>query len=124
MRAQGGGSIVNVSSNVSKMSIPTIGAYAATKYALNGLTLTARGELAADGIIVTVMHPGLTATNFGRNAMIDPSMASAPPPSGGSRMTPDTAEDVAERILGAITDGPAEQYMSPEIEHAFSMHGA
>lgn len=58
MRKQGGGSIVNVSSNVSKMAISTIGAYAATKYALNGLTLTARGELADDGIIVTVMHPG------------------------------------------------------------------
>jgi NADP-dependent 3-hydroxy acid dehydrogenase YdfG len=31
MRQQGGGSIVNISSNVSKMAIPTIGAYAATK---------------------------------------------------------------------------------------------
>lgn len=57
MREQGGGSIINISSNVSKMAIPTIGAYAATKYALNGLTLTARSELAAEGIIVTAMHP-------------------------------------------------------------------
>lgn len=124
MRRQGGGSIVNISSNVSKMAIPTIGAYAATKYALNGLTLTARGELAADGIVVTVMHPGLTATNFGRNAMIDPSVASSPPPTGGSTMTPDSAEDVAERILEAITKGPAEQYMSADVERRFSMQGA
>lgn len=124
MRKQGGGSIVNVSSNVSKMAIPTIGAYAATKYALNGLTLTARGELADDGIVVTVMYPGQTATNFGRNATVDQSMASAPPPSGGSNTTPDTAQDVAERILEAITDGPAEQYMSPEMEERFSMGGA
>jgi len=84
MREQGGGSIVNVSSNVSKMAIPTIGAYAATKYALNGLTLTTRGDLAADGIVVTVMHPGQTSTNFGRNAAVDQIMTSAPPPSGGS----------------------------------------
>lgn len=69
---------------------PTIGSYAATKYAINGLTLTARGELAADGIVVIVMHPGLTATNFGRNATVDQSMASAPPPSGGSNITPET----------------------------------
>ncbi len=124
MRSQGGGSIVNVSSNVSKMAIPTIGAYAATKYALNGLTLTARGELAGDGIVVTLMHPGLTSTNFGKNAAVDQSMASAPPPSGGSAITPDTADDVAERILDAISDGPAEQYMSPEIEQRFSMPGA
>lgn len=124
MRKQGGGSIVNVSSNVSKMAIPTIGAYAATKYALNGLTLTARGELADDGIVVTVVYPGQTATNFGRNATVDQSMVSVPPPSGGSNTTPDTAEDVAERVLEAITNGPAEQYMSPEIEQRFSMHGA
>ena len=123
MREQGGGSIINVSSNVSKMAIPTIGAYAATKYALNGLTLTARGELADAGIVVTVMHPGQTATNFGRNAMVDQSMASAPPPSGGSTTTPDTAQDVAERILDAIQDGPAEQYMNSEMEQRFSMHG-
>lgn len=124
MRKQGGGSIVNVSSNVSKMAIPTIGAYAATKYALNGLTLTARAELAGDGIIVTVMHPGQTATNFGKNATVDAGMASAPPPSGGSNPSTDTAEDVAERILEAIVNGPAEQYMSPEMEQQFSMFGA
>lgn len=124
MRKQGGGSIVNVSSNVSKMAIPTIGAYAATKYALNGLTLTARGELAGDGIIVSVMYPGQTATGFGRNATVDQSMASAPPPSGGSNVRPDTAQDVAEQILEAIVNGPAEQYMSPEMEARFSMRGA
>jgi short-subunit dehydrogenase len=123
MRMQGGGSIVNVSSNVSKMSIPTIGAYAATKYALNGLTLTARAELAVDGIIVTVMYPGQTATNFGKNAMIDEGMASAPPPSGGSNPAPDTAEDVADQILEAITNGPAEQYMNAETQRRFSMSG-
>ncbi len=70
------------------------------------------------------MYPGQTATNFGRNATVDQSMASAPPPSGGSNTTPDTAQDVAERILEAITDGPAEQYMSPEMEERFSMGGA
>ena len=124
MRTQGGGSIVNVSSNVSKMAIPTIGAYAATKYALNGLTLTARGELADDGIVVTVMYPGATATNFGRNAVTDKSTAAAPPLSGGSNAAPDRAEDVADRILEAITNGPAEQYMSPEMEQRFTMRGA
>ncbi len=124
LRAQGGGAIINVSSNVSKMAIPTIGAYAATKYALNGLTLTARGELAADGIVVTAVHPGQTATNFGRNATVDPTMSSAPPPSGGSNAAPDTADDVAQRILDAITTGPAEQYMSAEMDRRFSMHSA
>ncbi len=35
MREQGGGMIVNISSNVSKMYIPGLAAYASTKYALN-----------------------------------------------------------------------------------------
>ena len=35
-----GGVIINISSNVSKMAIPGIGAYASTKYALNGLSYT------------------------------------------------------------------------------------
>ena len=124
MRRQGGGSIINVSSNVSKMAIPTIGAYAATKYALNGLTLTARSELAGDNITVTLMHPGQTATNFGKNAIVDEAMTSASPPSGGSNPSPDTADDVAERILEAITNGPAEQYMNQEMEQKFATRDA
>ena len=124
MRAQGGGSIVTISSNVSKLAIPTIGAYAATKYALNGLTLTARAELAADGIVVTLVHPGQTATAFGSNATVDPAMASVPPPAGEANATPDTAEYVAERILEAITDGPAEKYMTADKERRFTMRGA
>ncbi len=113
---------MNVSSTVSKTAIPTIGACAATKYALNGLTLTARGELAADGIVVTVMYPGQTATDFGRNAVVH-SVASAPPPSGVSDTTIDTAQDVAERIVTAINDGPAEQYMSREMQRQFTTGG-
>ncbi|MCE1253505.1 MAG: SDR family oxidoreductase, partial [Anaerolineae bacterium] len=50
LRRQGGGIIINISSMVSKMHIPGLGAYAATKTALNMLSDTARGELAADNI--------------------------------------------------------------------------
>jgi short-subunit dehydrogenase len=67
MRKQGGGMIVNISSMVSKAYYPMLGAYASTKYALNCLTLTARAELEHDNIIVNLMLPGLTATDFGKN---------------------------------------------------------
>ena len=118
MQKQGGGSIVNISSNVSKMSIPMIGAYAATKYALNGITLTARGELADQHIVVSLMHPGQTATNFGANAMKYESGGASRPVGSGADM--DTAEDVAKKILEAVVNGPAEQYMSPAIAKQFS----
>lgn len=77
MRKQGGGTILNVSSLVSKNYFPYLGAYAATKYALNGITQTARAELATDGIRVSAMLPGLTDTEFGKNAIKFDSMGKA-----------------------------------------------
>lgn len=118
MKRQGGGTIINVSSNVSKMSIPGIGAYAATKYALNGLMLTARNELASENIVVTLMHPGLTATNFGKHAMHSSDVTFNRP----AGMQGDTPQMVAEKILEAIDRQPAEQYMSKEIEQQYSVN--
>jgi len=71
MRKQGGGSIINISSGVSKNYFPLLGAYASTKYALNCISLTARAELEKDNIVVSVMHPGLTDTDFGKNSVKD-----------------------------------------------------
>jgi len=68
MREQENGLILNVSSMVSKNYFPSLGAYASTKYALNALSLTARAELESDHIIVSVFHPKMTATDFGKNA--------------------------------------------------------
>ncbi|BDP43306.1 short-chain dehydrogenase (plasmid) [Deinococcus aetherius] len=113
MREQGGGVIINISSNVSKMAIPGIGAYASTKYALNGLTLTARNELAADNIRVVLFHPGLTATDFGANARrSNPGDGPRPTSEQAEVMRqPDSAEDVARQILEAAIQEPAEAGM-------------
>jgi len=107
MKEQGGGVIINISSLVSKMAIPGIGAYASTKYALNGLTLTARGELAADNIRVVLFHPGMTATDFGKNALREDSFAGP----RNSNRTADSAEAVARKILEAAITEPAEMAM-------------
>ncbi len=118
MRTQGGGMIVNISSNVSKMYIPGLAAYASTKYALNALTLTARAELANDNIRVSVMYPRLTATDFGRNAITSQGRNPAGGPAGSRRPgmpTPDPVEEVAAKILEAVQTEVAEQTMdSPQ----------
>ena len=112
MREQGGGVIINISSLVSKMALPMIGAYASTKYALNGLSLTARNELAGDNIRVVLFHPNQTATNFGKNAMRDESLGEGWRPGGGQPMpTADNADDVARKILEAAITEPAEMGM-------------
>jgi short-subunit dehydrogenase len=103
MRQQGGGVIVNISSRLSKMHVPTVGAYASTKCMLNSLTLTARDELVKDNIAVSVVLPGRTATRFQLNSMRTPA---DPRPQG------DSVEMVAEAILRAIQTEEAEVYVS------------
>ncbi len=107
MRAQGGGTIINISSLVSKNYFPELGAYASTKYALNALSLTARAELEKDKIIVSVFHPKMTATDFGKNAHGEKYVSSA----GRPGMTVDTAEDVAEQIAKQIESEEPEVMM-------------
>jgi len=109
MRREGGGIIINVSSMVSKMHIPGLAAYAATKAALNMISDTARGELAADNIRVITVFPRLTATDFGTHSLGRQKLHS----DQRSRYSGpiDTPEHVAEIIVSAAVDEPEEQYM-------------
>jgi short-subunit dehydrogenase len=109
MRAQGGGHILNISSLVSKNYFPMLGAYASTKYALNCISLTARTELEKDNIIVNVMHPGMTATEFGKNSYKSDEGAQQMESRFRDTMpAPDSAEYIALRILHAIESERAE----------------
>lgn len=65
MRAQRSGRIVNISSGTTRMVLPGVGAYAATKSALNMLTSVSRKELETDAIAVSLVLPSITATEFG-----------------------------------------------------------
>jgi NAD(P)-dependent dehydrogenase (short-subunit alcohol dehydrogenase family) len=112
MRAQGGGSIVNISSMVSKNYFPRIGAYASTKYALNALSLTARAELAPDHIIVSVVYPGLVETDFGKNAIKFGEETRGMESRRREHLPePDSPGHVASRILFALESGQAEVFM-------------
>jgi len=114
MRKGGGGVIVNISSMVSKMHLPSLGAYAATKTALNMLSETARVELSAENIRVLTVFPRMTSTDFGKNTLRR---------TGGSfdhqqyrsqtagKIPVDTPEHVAGKILEAVQKENAEQYM-------------
>jgi NADP-dependent 3-hydroxy acid dehydrogenase YdfG len=64
MRAQGSGRIVNISSGTTRMAMPGVGGYAATKAAVNMLTAVARKEFEGDGIAVSLVVPSITATEF------------------------------------------------------------
>ena len=108
MRAQGGGSIVNISSGTALMYAPALSGYSATKRALNGLSLTARNELTGSGIAVSVVYPYITRSDFYKNMV-----TAGPRPSNADdyatgRPPADTSEHVAGLILDVIQTGEAE----------------
>ncbi|MFC4562150.1 SDR family NAD(P)-dependent oxidoreductase [Nocardiopsis mangrovi] len=98
MRRQGGGRIVNVSSGTTVLAPPGVGAYAASKAAVNMLSTVARKELAADGVDVSLVLPSITATEFGDGMFLDGTNA----PSGLVAHSP---EYVGRVILRALRTG-------------------
>lgn len=92
MRAQGGGHIVDVISGIAFYPMAFQTRYAATKAALNGLTLALRYELWDEGIRVTSATPGTTAT-----AIWEGGAAGAPP---GAQ----TPEQSARTILAGVAE--------------------
>jgi NADP-dependent 3-hydroxy acid dehydrogenase YdfG len=100
IRAQGGGSIVNVSSGTTRLAPPGVGGYAATKAAVNLLTAVMRKELAGEGIAVSLVVPSVTATEFAGGRFL----RGGPMPPG---MVAHSAEYVGSVILRALRTGEA-----------------
>jgi NAD(P)-dependent dehydrogenase (short-subunit alcohol dehydrogenase family) len=111
MHQGGGGVIINVSSMVSRMHIPGLAAYAATKAALNVLTETARVELAPENIRVITVYPRVTATDLGKHSLGDPQLRQRQRAAASASTVVDSPDFVAQRNLEAAQEEPAEQYM-------------
>ena len=69
MRRQGHGRIVQCSSILGIVPYRWRGAYNASKFALEGLSLTLRMELAGSGVHVSLIEPGPIASRFTANAL-------------------------------------------------------
>ncbi|MFD5691861.1 SDR family NAD(P)-dependent oxidoreductase [Streptomyces rubiginosohelvolus] len=72
IEAAGGGTIVNTSSYTGLTGMPLVGAYAATKHAVLGLTRVAAMELAGKGVRVNAVCPGAVDTAMTNPALLDP----------------------------------------------------
>jgi len=64
MRAQGSGHIIQVSSIGGISAFPTVGAYHASKWALEGFSQSLSQEVVSFGIHVTLIEPGAYATDW------------------------------------------------------------
>jgi NAD(P)-dependent dehydrogenase (short-subunit alcohol dehydrogenase family) len=64
MRARREGLVVNVSSMAGRMAMPGLGSYAASKFALEGMTEALRHELKPWGVRVVCIEPGAYKTDI------------------------------------------------------------
>lgn len=105
MKQQGGGQIINVSSIVGQRPLPNSGVYCASKTAVNFLSRSLRMELKPHNIIVTLVYPGLTATEFAAVRLGKP---------GGNRfgLKGIPAERAARAIVKSIRYGRSEVYVT------------
>ncbi len=124
MRESGGTHIVQVSSTSGLTAIPMLGAYAGTKFAVEGMGEAWRHELALFGIRFALVEPGAYATDiFGRNQRLC-RRASDPGPyepwaAGAQEIFDDAVKkiardprEVAEKIL-EILDDPDPSFRNP-----------
>jgi len=78
-RGQGGGTIVNITSNLGFTSNPLLTIYTATKHAVEGLSESLAYELESQNISVKLVEPGaMRTTSFASNTMSASQDASVP----------------------------------------------
>lgn len=99
------GRVVMINSGAGKRGSPTSAVYAATKFALNGLTECLRLDLAPKGIQISTVAPGRTDTDMQRQLVA----------SENGTYTPEsylTREEVASAICHVISQGGDVDYLS------------
>jgi NAD(P)-dependent dehydrogenase (short-subunit alcohol dehydrogenase family) len=75
LREQGGGRILQVSSEGGQLAYPNFSLYHASKWAIEGFVESVAQEVAPFGIEFTLIEPGPTRTNFGAALVSPPTMA-------------------------------------------------
>ena len=65
LRAQGGGRVLQLSSEGGQITYPSFSLYHATKWGIEGFVEAVAKEVAPFGIAFTLVEPGPTGTNFG-----------------------------------------------------------
>jgi len=116
LRRQGGGRIMQVSSEGGQIAYPGFSLYHATKWGIEGFVESVVQEVAAFGIEFIIAEPGPTGTNFGANLDRAESLAVyEETPAGAIRrgiadgsfdIKGDAARTVAAMISAARSDAP------------------
>lgn len=103
-KAQGVGHVVNLSSTAGRIARAGMGVYSATKWGVNAISEALRQEVHKHNIRVTIIEPGMVATEFIDN--ITDSAAKQALEARFKAVTPLQPEDIAQAIAYAVTQPP------------------
>ncbi len=133
MRARGSGLILNVSSLLGRVTIPFLGPYNATKWAVEALSENYRVELSQFGVDVAVIEPGGFPTAF-FEGLLQPTSKDRDPGYGEMAHAPkamlegmgeslaanpaQTPQIVADAVLKVINTKPGERPFRTEVDRS------
>jgi len=103
MRPRGTGHIVNVASIAGKSGVSHLATYCATKHGVVGLSEAVRNDLRGSGVEISIIMPGLVATEL---------TAGTKPYRGFKLQTP---EEVADAIVAAVKVPRFEVYVPASL---------
>jgi NAD(P)-dependent dehydrogenase (short-subunit alcohol dehydrogenase family) len=98
--ARRGGSIINVSSSVGRKGKANWGAYAVSKFGLEGFTQVLAAELEPSGVRVNSVNPGATRTDMRAEAYPDEDPESLPTPDDIAEIFIHLASDESRSVTG------------------------
>jgi NAD(P)-dependent dehydrogenase (short-subunit alcohol dehydrogenase family) len=117
---QARGRIVNISSIGGRVAIPMVGPYAASKFALEGMSDSLRRELRPWGIHVALIEPGAVATPiWGRSAGEAEAMLADAPLELTERYG-EVIEAIRDQSTKNATEGVPPQEVADAVAHALT----
>ncbi|MEO6025842.1 MAG: SDR family oxidoreductase [Candidatus Binatia bacterium] len=120
MRRQGYGHIVNTASAAGLIPSPATVAYAATKHAVVGLSLTLRAEARLYGVRVSVICPGLIQTPIVQAAkIVGPTRETV---LGDSRLRLYSSDRLARAVLRGVGRNRGVIPFTPEVRLMWVLH--
>ncbi|NUS84973.1 MAG: SDR family NAD(P)-dependent oxidoreductase [Streptomyces sp.] len=102
MRRRGSGAVVQLTSMGGRFAFAGVGAYCATKFALEGLSEALAAEVAPHGIRVLIVEPGAFRTGFAGTAALRPATAAL-----------DAYQDTVGPVLSGLPGGSGQEPGDP-----------
>jgi NAD(P)-dependent dehydrogenase (short-subunit alcohol dehydrogenase family) len=117
---QGSGRIVNIGSVSGRIASPLLGAYTASKFAMEGLTDTLRRELSPWGVAVSIVEPGRIATPIWEKSLKVADELLAALPRRALELYGPAIEEVRRGALETARWGAPPEKVARAVEHALT----